>query len=132
MVFQSYALFNHMTVSENIKFGLQVRGGRQGRRQGRGRVGKGGAGLAAREGRGEREAEVEGRMRCLLVLLMCVNLTPPLHFFTPPPTPSGAPSAGGPLPARRRPAGAGAAQRAGGQVRGGSGAGGGEGRMRGW
>ncbi|WIA18185.1 hypothetical protein OEZ85_009658 [Tetradesmus obliquus] len=25
MVFQSYALFNHMTVSENIKFGLQVR-----------------------------------------------------------------------------------------------------------
>ncbi|KAF6258780.1 chloroplast ATP-binding protein [Scenedesmus sp. NREL 46B-D3] len=25
MVFQSYALFNHMTVAENIKFGLQVR-----------------------------------------------------------------------------------------------------------
>jgi ABC-type Fe3+/spermidine/putrescine transport system ATPase subunit len=24
MVFQSYALFNHMTVAENIKFGLQV------------------------------------------------------------------------------------------------------------
>jgi ABC-type polar amino acid transport system ATPase subunit len=26
MVFQSYALFNHMTVLENIKFGLQVCG----------------------------------------------------------------------------------------------------------
>jgi ABC-type Fe3+/spermidine/putrescine transport system ATPase subunit len=25
MVFQSYALFNHMTVAENIKFGLEVR-----------------------------------------------------------------------------------------------------------
>jgi hypothetical protein len=24
MVFQSYALFNHMTVAENIKFGLEV------------------------------------------------------------------------------------------------------------
>jgi ABC-type sulfate/molybdate transport systems ATPase subunit len=24
MVFQSYALFNHMTVADNIKFGLQV------------------------------------------------------------------------------------------------------------
>jgi ABC-type Fe3+/spermidine/putrescine transport system ATPase subunit len=27
MVFQSYALFNHMTVAENIKFGLEVRAG---------------------------------------------------------------------------------------------------------
>lgn len=27
MVFQSYALFNHMTVAENIKFGLEVRRG---------------------------------------------------------------------------------------------------------
>jgi ABC-type sulfate/molybdate transport systems ATPase subunit len=25
MVFQSYALFNHMTVADNIKFGLQAR-----------------------------------------------------------------------------------------------------------
>jgi ABC-type Fe3+/spermidine/putrescine transport system ATPase subunit len=25
MVFQSYALFNHLTVADNIKFGLQVR-----------------------------------------------------------------------------------------------------------
>jgi ABC-type Fe3+/spermidine/putrescine transport system ATPase subunit len=24
MVFQSYALFNHLTVADNIKFGLQV------------------------------------------------------------------------------------------------------------
>jgi hypothetical protein len=27
MVFQSYALFNHMTVAENIKFGLEVGSG---------------------------------------------------------------------------------------------------------
>jgi ABC-type Fe3+/spermidine/putrescine transport system ATPase subunit len=29
MVFQSYALFNHLTVADNIKFGLQVRQKRQ-------------------------------------------------------------------------------------------------------
>ena len=38
MVFQSYALFPHMTVLENVRYGLVVSGKAQGRRRTSGRA----------------------------------------------------------------------------------------------